>query len=47
MPFCLTFGLKYFMAIALHLSSEGTFRRDLRFLLLDNDGGHFRRGFDF
>ena len=47
MPFSLTFGLKYFMAIALRLSSEGTFHRDLRLLLLDNDGGHFRRGFDF
>ena len=47
MPFSLTFGLKYFMAIALRLSSEGTFHRDLRLLLLDNDGGHFCRGFDF
>ena len=47
MPFSLTFGLKYFRAIALRLFSEGTFRRDLRFLLLDNDGGHFRWCFDF
>ena len=47
MPFSLFFALKYFRAIALRLSSDGTFRRDLRFLLLDNDGGHFRRGFDF